>query len=89
MGNEELGVKLFTRTTRITDAEEGLQSANISVFLYDSVDIAYTYFKDFMTDEEWDKQLETGEGFYYINIGNGYENTIFLETRKVSHNPKL
>lgn len=82
MGDKELGVKLFTRTTRITETEEGLQQGNISVFLYDSLDIAYLYFKDFMTNEEWETQLKNNEGFYKVK-GNGYENTIFLETRKV------
>ena len=75
-------MKIFTRTTRVTETEEGLQQGNISVYLYDDSDIAYTYFKDFMTDEEWEKQMETGEGFYEVE-GNGYTNTLFLETRKV------
>jgi len=75
-------MKIFTRTTRVTETEEGLQQGNISVYLYDDSDIAYTYFKDFMTDEEWEKQMKTGEGFYEVE-GNGYKNTIFLETRKV------
>ena len=88
MGDKELGVKLFTRTTRITETEEGLQQGNISVFLYDSLDIAYLYFKDFMTDEEWETQLKNGEGFYKVK-GNGYGNTIFLETRKVPVSSEL
>jgi len=75
-------MKIFTRTTRVTETEEGLQQGNISVYLYDDSDIAYTYFKDFMSDEEWEKQMETGEGFYEVE-GNGYTNTLFLETRKV------
>jgi len=75
-------MKIFTRTTRVTETEEGLQQGNISVYLYDDSDIAYTYFKDFMTDEEWEKQMENGEGFYEVE-GNGYTNTLFLETRKV------
>jgi len=75
-------MKIFTRTTRVTETEEGLQQGNISVYLYDDSDIAYTYFKDFMTDEEWEKQMEMGEGFYEVE-GNGYTNTLFLETRKV------
>ena len=82
MGKKELAVKLFTRTTRVTETDEGLQQGNISVYLYDSLDIAYEYFKDFMSHEEWEKQIENGEGFYLIK-GNGYENTIFLETRKL------
>jgi hypothetical protein len=73
---------LFTRTTRVTETDEGIQQANISVYLYDDIDVAYLYFKDFMSDEEWDKQIETGEGFYEVQ-GNGYTNTLFLETRKV------
>ena len=81
-------VKLFTRTTRITQTDEGLQQGNISVFLYENLDIAYTYFKDFMSDEEWEKQIETGEGFYEVKA-NGYTNTIFLETKKVPNNTKL
>lgn len=88
MGEKELAVKLFTRTTRVTETEQGLQQGNISVFLYESLDIAYAYFRDFMTEEEWDKQIETGEGFYFVK-GDGYDNTIFLETRKVSSSPKL
>lgn len=80
-------MKLFTRTTRVSETEEGLQQANISVFLYDDLDIAYSYFEAFMTEEEWEKQLETGEGFYYYN-GQGYNNTIFLETRRVHDLPK-
>lgn len=88
MDNKKLGVKLFTRITRISETEEGLQQANITVYLYDSVDLAYTYFKDFMSEEEWELQLDTGEGFYFVK-GNGYDNTIFLETRKVYNNPKL
>ena len=75
-------MKIFTRTTRVTETEEGLQQGNISVYLYDDSDIAYAYFKDFMTDEEWEKQMENGEGFYEVE-GNGYTNTLFLETRKV------
>jgi len=75
-------MKIFTRTTRVTETEEGLQQGNISVYLYDDSDIAHTYFKDFMTDEEWEKQMKTGEGFYEVE-GNGYTNTLFLETRKV------
>jgi len=82
MGEKELAVKLFTRTTRVTQTEEGIQQGNISVYLYDSIDLAYLYFKDFMTDEQWDKQIETGEGFYEVG-GDGYTNTLFLETRKV------
>jgi len=82
-----LDVKLFTRTTRITQTDEGLQQGNISVFLYENLDIAYSYFKDFMSDEEWEKQIETGEGFYTVE-SNGYVNTIFLET-KIHNNPKL
>ena len=75
-------MKLFTRVTRITQTDEGLQQGNISVFLYDDIDVAYSYYQDFMTEEEWDKQLETGEGFYEVQ-NNGFTNTIFLETRKV------
>ena len=82
MGEKQLAVKLFTRTTRITETEEGLQQGNISVYLYESTDMAYLYFKDFMSEEEWERQLETGEGFYTVK-GNGYDNTIFLETRKI------
>lgn len=88
MGEAEVAVKLFTRTTRVTDTDEGLQQGNITVYLYESLDIAYTYFKDFMTDEEWEKQIETGEGFYEVK-GNGYINTLFLETKKVPNNTKL
>ena len=75
-------MKLFTRVTRITQTDEGLQQGNISVFLYDDIDVAYSYYQDFMTEEEWNKQLETGEGFYEVQ-NNGFTNTIFLETRKV------
>lgn len=84
MGQEELGLKqpLFTRTTRVTQTDEGVQQGNISVYLYDDLDLAYTYFKDFMSDEEWEKQIETGEGFYEVKA-NGYTNTIFLETKRV------
>ena len=88
MGDRELGVKLFTRITRITETDEGLQQGNISVYLYDSIDLAYAYFNDFMSEEEWDTQLDVGEGFYFVK-GNGYDNTIFLETRKIQNNPKL
>ena len=73
---------LFTRTTRVTETDEGIQQANISVYLYDDIDVAYLYFKDFMTDDQWDKQIKNGEGFYEVQ-GNGYTNTLFLETRKV------
>jgi hypothetical protein len=83
-----LEVELFTRTTRTSKTPEGLQQSNISIFVYDNLDIAYTYFRDFMSDEEWEKQIETGEGFYEVE-GNGYTNTIFLETRKIQINPKL
>ena len=75
-------MKLFTRVTRITQTDEDLQQGNISVFLYDDIDVAYSYYQDFMTEEEWNKQLETGEGFYEVQ-NNGFTNTIFLETRKV------
>ena len=75
-------MKLFTRVTRITQTDEGLQQGNISVFLYDDIDVAYSYYQDFMLYEEWNKQLETGEGFYEVQ-NNGFTNTIFLETRKV------
>ena len=74
--------ELFTRTTRITQTDEGVQQGNITVYLYDDIELAYTYFKDFMSDEEWDKQIDTGEGFYEVKA-NGYTNTIFLETRKL------
>lgn len=88
MGNKELGIKLFTRTTRVTETEEGLQQGNISVYLYDSIDLAYIYFQDFIAEEEWKRQLEIGEGFYKVK-GNGYDNTIFLETRKVPVSAEL
>lgn len=78
-------MKLFTRTTRTTKTEEGVQQANISVFVYDSLEIAHGYFKEFMSEEQWLSQIETGEGFYYVE-GNGYDNILFLETRKVPNN---
>ena len=36
-----------------------------------------------MSEDEWEKQIEKGEGFYIVN-GEGYVNFIFLETRKVA-----
>tara|TARA_R110000772_G_scaffold148811_4_gene259444 strand:- start:3230 stop:3472 length:243 start_codon:yes stop_codon:yes gene_type:complete len=75
--------KLFVRRTTSTETEEGLQQSNINVFIYESVEFAWTYFSEIMNEEEWKKLLETGEGFYKVK-GEGYDNYIFIETRKVS-----
>ena len=84
MGKATMDIKqpLFVRTTRVTQTDEGIQQGNIIVYLYDDIDVAYLYFRDFMDDKQWDKQIETGEGFYEVE-GNGYTNTLFLETRKL------
>lgn len=75
--------KLFIRRTTSTETNEGLQQSNINVFIYDSIEIAWTYFAEIMDIEEWNKLLDTGEGFYKVE-GEGYVNYIFIETRKVS-----
>jgi len=75
--------KLFIRRTTSTETKEGLQKSNINVFIYDSVDLAWTYFSELMDSEEWDNLLITGEGFYKVK-GEDYENYIFIEARKVS-----
>ena len=75
--------KLFVRRTTSTETEKGLQKSNIQVYVYDSVDLAWTYFSEIMDKEEWEKLINTGEGFYKVE-GEGYVNYIFVETRKVS-----
>lgn len=75
--------KLFIRRTTSTETTEGLQQSNINVFIYDSIEVAWTYFAEIMDIEEWNKLLDTGEGFYKVE-GEGYVNYIFIETRKVS-----
>jgi len=75
--------KLFIRRTTSTETKEGLQQSNINVFIYDSIEIAWTYFAEIMNIEEWNKLLDKGEGFYKVE-GEGYVNYIFIETRKVS-----
>lgn len=82
MGDSELAVRLFTRITRTSKTKEGLQKSNISIFEYESIDIAWAYFSDYITEEQWENQLKTGEGFYNIK-GDEFDNTIFLETREV------
>lgn len=88
MGDSELEVRLFTRITRTSKTPEGLQKSNISIFEYESIDFAWAYFSDYITEEQWGRQIETGEGFYFIK-GNGIENTIFLETRKIRYSKNV
>lgn len=75
--------KLFVRRTTSTETDKGVQQSNIQVYFYDSIDLAWTYFREIMSEDEWEKQIEKGEGFYIVN-GEGYVNFIFLETRKVA-----
>tara|TARA_R110002153_G_scaffold29711_13_gene91196 strand:+ start:18412 stop:18654 length:243 start_codon:yes stop_codon:yes gene_type:complete len=75
--------KLFIRRTTSTETKEGLQQSNINVFVYDSIELAWTYFSEIMNEEEWDKLITSGEGFYKVE-GEGYDNYIFVEARKVS-----
>ena len=78
MGQE----KLFVRKTTSTETTEGVQQSNITVFVYESFELAWSYFAEVMSEDEWSKQIETREGFYTLK-GDGFVNTIFLETRKI------
>lgn len=75
--------KLFIRRTTSTETEKGLQKSNIQVYVYESIELAWTYFSEIMDKEEWENLLLTGEGFYKTK-GDDYVNYIFVEARKVS-----
>ncbi|MCG7944969.1 MAG: hypothetical protein N0C84_01335 [Candidatus Thiodiazotropha taylori] len=79
-------MKLFTRVTTVSETNEGLQQARINVFIYDNEEIAYEYFKEWLSGSDWAKQRMLGEGFYTVKKDD-YTNTIFLETRCIRDNP--
>lgn len=77
--------KLFVRTTQTFVSPEEVQSSRITIYVYDSVDIAKaTFVPQLMSAESFDTLLENKEGFFK-KTENDYTNIYFLEVRKIQY----